>query len=72
LRTLAPAIETLTPAHESVRDAWPDTLHAALRLARHDDAHQIIAQLVDLPLGRIPPYLRAQALTPSATHPIAS
>lgn len=60
LRTLARAIQTLTAAHESVRDGWPDTLHAALRLARHEDARWIIALLADLPPGHIPPYLRAQ------------
>jgi tetratricopeptide (TPR) repeat protein len=60
LRTLAPAIETMTPAHRSVRDGWPDALHAALRLARQEDARRIIALLADLPPGHVPPYLRAQ------------
>jgi tetratricopeptide (TPR) repeat protein len=60
LRMLAPTVETLTSAHDSVREALPDTLHAALRLGRHQDAHQIIAVLADQPPGHIPPYLRAQ------------
>jgi hypothetical protein len=60
IRMLAPAIKMLTPAVESVRDAWPDTLHAALRLGRHQDAHQVFALLADLAPGHIPPYLRAQ------------
>jgi class 3 adenylate cyclase/tetratricopeptide (TPR) repeat protein len=59
LRTLAPAMQTATPAYRSVRDGWPDALHAALRLARHD-ARRIIALLADLPPGHVPPYLRAQ------------
>jgi tetratricopeptide (TPR) repeat protein len=60
LRMLGEAITTLGPAQESVRDAWPETLHAALQLGRHHDAHQIMALLADLPPGHIPPYLRAQ------------
>jgi class 3 adenylate cyclase/tetratricopeptide (TPR) repeat protein len=60
LRTLPGAIETLTAAHDSIRDGWPDTLHAALRLARHAETRRLIALLGDLPPGRVPPYLRAQ------------
>jgi hypothetical protein len=60
LRMLGPTIKLLTPAHDSVRDVWPDTLHAALRLGRHEDAHHVIGMLADLPPGHIPPYLRAQ------------
>jgi hypothetical protein len=55
LRTLAHAIQTLTPAHESVRDGWPNTLQAALRLAHHEDARRIISLLADLPPGHVPP-----------------
>ena len=39
--------------------AGPDTLHAALELARHDDARQILSLLADRPPGHVPPYLRA-------------
>jgi hypothetical protein len=60
LRTLAGTIEALTAAHDSVRDGWPDTLHTALRVARHTDARRLIALLADLPPGHVPPYLRAQ------------
>ena len=60
LRTLAGTIEALTAAHDSVRDGWPDTLHTALRVARHADTRRLIALLADLPPGHVPPYLRAQ------------
>jgi class 3 adenylate cyclase/tetratricopeptide (TPR) repeat protein len=53
------AIETLGAAAEAVRDCWPHVLQAALTLARHEDARQILGLLADRPPGHIPPYLRA-------------
>ena len=60
LRALQSGIDSQGAAAEAVRDCWPDTLHAALTLARHDDAHRIIDLLADRPPGHVPPYLRAQ------------
>jgi tetratricopeptide (TPR) repeat protein len=59
LPTLQSAVTRLGPATDAVRESWPHTLQAALNLARHDDAHQIIALLADRPPGHVPPYLRA-------------
>jgi class 3 adenylate cyclase/tetratricopeptide (TPR) repeat protein len=57
---LAHAIETLGASNESVRHTWPDTLQAALQLARTDDARWLLALLAERPPGHIPPYLDAQ------------
>jgi class 3 adenylate cyclase/tetratricopeptide (TPR) repeat protein len=57
---LAQAIETLGASHDAVRNAWPDTLEAALELGRTDTAGELLALLSDQPPGHIPPYLRAQ------------
>ena len=59
-RMLGDAITTLGASNEAVRHAWPDTLDAALRLDRLDQAAELIALLDHLPPGHIPPYLRAQ------------
>lgn len=59
LSSLPEAVETLTPAHDAVRDGWPDAFGAALRLGRIADAETLIALLADRPRGHIPPYLRA-------------
>ncbi len=59
-RTLAEAIKTLGPSNESVRNAWPDTLDAAIELGHLDAARELLALLADQPPGHIPPYLRAQ------------
>ena len=59
LPTLQSAVDSLGAAAEGVRDCWPDALHAALTLARHDDARQILGLLADRPPGHVPPYLRA-------------
>ena len=57
---LPDAIETLGAAHESVRQAWPDALQAALALGRIRDAAALLALLSRRPLGHVPPYMRAQ------------
>jgi tetratricopeptide (TPR) repeat protein len=59
LRALPEVVKNLSPAHESVRDSWPDAFDAALHLGRLTDAQTLIALLADGPPGRIPPYLRA-------------
>ncbi|HTU77848.1 MAG TPA: adenylate/guanylate cyclase domain-containing protein [Solirubrobacteraceae bacterium] len=59
---LAPAIDTLGISHDAVRNAWPDTLAAALELGRLDAAAQLLELLGEQPPGHIPPYLRAQLL----------
>ena len=53
-RTLAGAIKTLGPSNEAVRNAWPDTLDAALELGRLDAARALLALLADQPPGHIP------------------
>ncbi|HEX3509456.1 MAG TPA: adenylate/guanylate cyclase domain-containing protein [Solirubrobacteraceae bacterium] len=57
---VASAIEVLGASHDAVRNAWPDTLDAAIALGRRDDALELIALLSARPPGHVPPYLRAQ------------
>ncbi len=59
-RLLGPAIGALGTSHDAVRNAWPDTLEAALELGRLDAAGDLLALLSDQPPGHVPPYLRAQ------------
>jgi len=59
LPTLQSAIDALGASTDAVRDCWPHALQAALTLARHDDAHQILGLLADRPPGHVSPYLRA-------------
>ncbi len=59
-RILTPAVEKLAAASEIVRQAWPDTLQAALGLGRIEDARRLVQLLAELPPGHIPPYLEAQ------------
>jgi class 3 adenylate cyclase/predicted ATPase len=61
-RMLIDAIDTLGAAQESVRQAWPDTLHAALALDRCEEALALVGMLADRPPGNVPPYLRAHLL----------
>jgi class 3 adenylate cyclase/tetratricopeptide (TPR) repeat protein len=57
---LGHVIDTLGINHESVRQAWPDTVQAALALGRHDDAQKMLALLTDQPPGNVSPFLGAQ------------
>ena len=57
---LGSGLETLGIANENVRQAWPDTLQAALQLDRIEDARDLVARLAARPQGHLPPYLRAQ------------
>jgi class 3 adenylate cyclase/tetratricopeptide (TPR) repeat protein len=59
-RMLPHAIDRLGASNESVRHGWPDTLQAALALARPEDARVLLALLAERPPGHIPPYLEAQ------------
>ena len=59
-RILTPAVDKLAAASEIVRQAWPDTLQAALGLGRIEDARRLVELLAELPPGHIPPYLEAQ------------
>jgi tetratricopeptide (TPR) repeat protein len=59
-RALPHAIATLGPSNEAVRNAWPETLQAALRLGHLEQAHELVALLAARPPGHIPPYLKAQ------------
>ncbi len=57
---LAEALEPLGTAHDAVRNAWPDTLEAALKLGRTTHARKLLALLLEQAPGHVPPYLRAQ------------
>jgi tetratricopeptide (TPR) repeat protein len=45
---------------EGVRLAWPLAMECALEINRLDEAESLLAFVADQPVGRIPPYLRAQ------------
>jgi hypothetical protein len=67
------AIEVVGVDHESVRQAWPETLHAALAVGATASAGRLLALLADRPPGMIPPYLgahlaRAGALVHAVAH----
>ena len=67
------AIEIVGVDHESVRQAWPETLHAALALGATASAGRVLALVADRPPGMIPPYLgahlaRAGALVHAIAH----
>jgi class 3 adenylate cyclase/tetratricopeptide (TPR) repeat protein len=57
---LEQAIKALGTSHDTVRNAWPDALQAALELGRTDAAAELLALLYEQPPGHLPPYLRAQ------------
>lgn len=71
-RVLAEVVETLGVANETVRDAWPDTLEAALAVGHLESARGLLALLAAQPPGHIPPYLRAQLARGSALTAAAS
>jgi class 3 adenylate cyclase/tetratricopeptide (TPR) repeat protein len=60
LAALPGVIDTLSAASEPVRDMWPLTLDAAVRLGRPDDAQAVMQLLASQPPGHIPPFLEAQ------------
>jgi class 3 adenylate cyclase/tetratricopeptide (TPR) repeat protein len=60
MQGLPHAIKALGASHDSVRDAWPDAVDAALALGRLDDGAALVALLAEQPPGHIPPYLAAQ------------
>jgi hypothetical protein len=51
---------TLGVANETVRQAWPDALEAALSLRDLDGAERLLAIVADRPPGHVPPFLRVQ------------
>ncbi len=53
------AIDVVGIDHESVRQAWPETLHAALALGATASAARVLALVAERPPGMIPPYLTA-------------
>ena len=53
-------IENLAASNENMRNAWPATLEAALKLRRLDAARDLLTLLQERPPGHIPPYLNAQ------------
>ncbi len=59
VRMLPHAVSSLGASHDSVRDAWPDALDAALALGRLDEGAALVALLAEQPPGHIPPYLAA-------------
>ena len=65
------AINAFGVAHDAVRQAWPDTLQAAIQSGHIERAHAIVSLLTERPKNDIPPYLvahllRGQALTAAA------
>ena len=65
------AIDAFGVAHDAVRQAWPDTLQAAIPSAHLERAHAVLSLLTTRPKTDIPPYLlahlaRGQALTAAA------
>ena len=68
---LPATINVLGVAHEAVRQAWPDTLGAAIQSGQLERAHAVLSLLVTRPKNDIPPYLlahlaRGHALTAAA------
>ncbi len=59
---LGPAIDSLGTSHDAVRNAWPDTLDAALQLGRAEAAGELLSLLSNQPPSHLPPYLGAQLL----------
>jgi class 3 adenylate cyclase/tetratricopeptide (TPR) repeat protein len=57
---LGQAIKAFGTSHDTVRNAWPDALHASLELGRTDATAGLLALLGEQPPGHLPPYLRAQ------------
>ncbi len=53
-------IENLAASNENMRNAWPATFEAALKLGRVDAARELLTLLGERPPGHIPPYLNAQ------------
>ncbi len=52
---LGPAIAALGTSHDAIRNAWPDTLEAALALGLHPQARALLALLSEQPPGHVPP-----------------
>ncbi len=59
---LADVISVLGVSADAVRQAWPDTLQAAIHSGRFEQAHLILGFLAGRPLSDMPPYLAAQFL----------
>jgi hypothetical protein len=53
------AIEKVGIDHESVRQAWPETVHAALAVGAAGPAQRVLALVSQRPPGMIPPFLSA-------------
>jgi hypothetical protein len=65
------AIAAFGVAHDAVRQAWPDTLQAAIQSGQLERAHAVLSLLATRPKNDIPPYLlahlaRGHALTAAA------
>jgi hypothetical protein len=56
---LPATINALGVAHEAVRQAWPDTLGAAIQSGQLERAHAVLSLLATRPKNDIPPYLLA-------------
>ncbi|HWD65691.1 MAG TPA: adenylate/guanylate cyclase domain-containing protein [Solirubrobacteraceae bacterium] len=60
LQVVQMTLESLAASNENMRNAWPDTFQAALKLGRLDAAADLLRLLGERPPGHIPPYLNAQ------------
>jgi DNA-binding SARP family transcriptional activator/class 3 adenylate cyclase/tetratricopeptide (TPR) repeat protein len=59
---LSGAIDAFGIAHDAVRQAWPDTLEAAIQSGHLERAHGVLSLLSGRPKKDIPPYLLAHLL----------
>ncbi|MGH2862273.1 MAG: AAA family ATPase, partial [Solirubrobacteraceae bacterium] len=69
---LAPTIERLSAAHDTIRIGWPLALEAALAARRLDEARAVLGLLSNQPRGLVPPYLHAQLARGQALIAIAA
>ncbi len=61
LAMLAPTIERLSTAHDTVRLCVAGMLDAAVAAGRSEDARSVLALLSERPPGQLPPYMHAHA-----------
>jgi class 3 adenylate cyclase/tetratricopeptide (TPR) repeat protein len=60
--TIATGMDVLGAHHGSVRQAWPDAVHAALALDELEIAQELVSVMAARPVGRVPPLLQAELL----------
>jgi hypothetical protein len=58
--TVDAGLDSLGAHHGSVRQAWPDAVHAAIAAGEHELATELVTRMAARPVGRVPPLLRAE------------